>query len=104
MILKKTFLLVFLLVSITLPMVLSFATAFSSKEIDDKACVMALLSMTEEETKEDEGSFDKEKNFISITFTISPYIANSKPLKYFSKDLQAITGNPALHYTPPELS
>lgn len=95
---------VLLLVSITLPMVLSLATAFSSKEIDDKSCVMALLSMTEEETKEDESSFVKAKNLTSITFTISPYIVNSKVEKYFIKNLQAVTGNPVLHYTPPELS
>jgi hypothetical protein len=101
---KKGFLLVFLIVSITLPMFISFAQSLSAKDVEDKSCLTVFLNMTEEESKDDENPFEKEKNINVISFNISPYTSILKTEKYFNNILKAITGNPALHFTPPELS
>jgi hypothetical protein len=101
--LRKNFLLFFLVVNISLPVLFSFANALSKKEVNEESCISSLVKNTEEEnSKEDKSEFEKEKSLIFIQFNISPLIKNAIKESMACDDCKILTGNSDCPFSPPK--
>jgi hypothetical protein len=101
--LKKNFLLFFLVINISLPVLFSFANALSKKEIDGESCISSMVKNTEEEnSKEDKSEFEKEKSLTFIQFSISPLITNDIKKSIICNDCKILTRNSDCPFSPPE--
>lgn len=102
---KRKLLLWFLTVVITLPILLSFSAAVcSDSALDEDTYAAAPFNIPEEESKEDESEFEKEKNLPSWSYTLPLSVSILKSNEFLFSHSKPIHSGPELPYNPPELS
>jgi len=101
---QRQLLLWFLVIIITLPVTLSFVVSVSSDNyLEEETYVLVPINIPEEESKEDEKSFGKEKNVPSVSYNLSLFVSILESNTYLFNHSKPITGTPDLPYNPPEL-